>query len=259
MQRRQIESSVFPEVLLKALTAAIVAVALLPAAVARAAFVNLSISASYPSGGGGTWEVYATVGGSDNAGLASFQLDVVGDPGITITSSVNRSPLALVAISPPKVAGFVDLRSDGTAGIDIHASQQITTQDATVFEGVGITSGSADYSSNGGTATSWGSPVLIASGTYSATFLGSIAATVHPGGSFLVLEKVDGEHWVGPGNVSSASVNPAFFTFPPEPPPDMPEVNSAVSGLVVLAGRLLQRKRAGVQHVLNHSQNRSAG
>jgi hypothetical protein len=252
---------IFANAWLNAISAVILAAALLPTAVAHGAFVNLSIDASFPIDGIGTWTVYAAVSGSDNVGLASFSLDVIGQSGVTITSSVNRAPIALTTASPPHLGGFSVSRSGGVGGIAISALQPFTSpsQDEPVFEGVGITGGSADFSSNGGTATSWNSPVLIASGAYSAVSIGSITANVHPGAFFQVLERVDGEHWVGPGNVLSASVNPAFFTFPPEPPPDMPEVNGAVSGLIVLAGRLLQRKRAGVQHVLNHSQNRSAG
>lgn len=106
-----------------------------------------------------TWQMFADVD-ADTDGLASFIIDVQGSHGVTVTESqleVN-----------PTFWSFG--RSDGVNGVGISASQETFTgdiNDLQLSEGIGT-------------------PLLLASGTYSGT-MGFLKAEVQPGGFFNVL------------------------------------------------------------------------
>jgi hypothetical protein len=187
----------------------------------EAATVTLSVQVSDAFATSGTWEAYAQVFGTDNVGLASFNLDVTGSGGISITSSQVRAPATLSRIDPFTSAGLSEIRRNGTNGLQITAAQPVFTNEPNrVIEGIGLVPGSADFTADGGLSISWGMPALIASGTYSNDGRGgSITAAVHPGSFFQLLAKVNGDHWMGPGNVLNATtVAPGSIVTPvPEP------------------------------------------
>jgi hypothetical protein len=204
-------------------------------AACHGAIVHLSVGLPNGwTGASGIWEVYAQLSPGDNAGLASFALDVVGTSGISITSSQVRAPGALSSVDPLVVSGFSYFRSDGDKGIGIFAAQPvITTGTNQVLQGIGLSAGSADFTSTGGQSISWGFPVLIAAGTYANNGLGGeILARVHPGASFQLLSKVVGDDWVGPGHVFNASDVIPGATVTPLPTPDFPEPQ----GIALLIG-----------------------
>jgi hypothetical protein len=201
------------------------------AASASAATVTLTIVAT-PTGGGstGTWQAFAQIGdGSDNAGLADFSIDVLGGGAVAVTTSpsANKSPQIF---NGTDLSGFSLSRLQGTLSggnlTTIAAAQQFAygsvndpAADAKVFQGVGLTAGSRDYTGDGGGAGSWASPVLLASGNYSNSGLGgTLTLQVHPGGSIDVLPLTGGQ-WVGPSNSVAATVVPGLATIAPVPEP----------------------------------------
>src|SRR5206468_1101204 len=145
----------------------------------------------------------------DNAGLATFGIDVIGHSGQAVATSKDRAPRGFNA-AQGLASGFSTQANNGAAGIEITASQALAyagandpDQDALVFQHVGQVAGSQD------TAT-WTQPVLIANGTYTdnGSGLGFLTVDVHPGDQVQVLAPVAGGNWQGPGNVLTAAVVP---------------------------------------------------
>jgi hypothetical protein len=94
-----------------------------------AATVTLNIAAS-----GGHWTAYADDTTSGNAGLASFDIDVVGSGGLSITDSSNDAP-------EHRGYGFTEFTSDGDEGMAVSSGQN-TTRSFNVLQGFGQASGS---------------------------------------------------------------------------------------------------------------------
>ena len=201
------------------------------ATVAQAAMVNLSITA-----GGGEWEVRASVvGGSE--GICDFGVDIVGSGGITVDSSLNVAPEGLDP-SAYQWWGLTDMRSDGTAGVGIVASQKAIysggndpAQDALVVQGLGQDAGSRDCLVNG--TISWDADILLASGTYT----GSVGTLTVTGIGWNLLSTVGS--WQGPGNLEAPTAVNSDSIFVPEP---------ATLTLLVLgsAGLVVRYRRAAL-------------
>jgi len=116
---------------------------------------------------GGNWSVYATItdttsthSGYEVLGIASFNLNVTGSGGVTVTSSTNVSPTATNT-------GFYLFSSNGTNGQEVQASQNTITG-AGLLLGMGLSSGSSG-------SLTWSNPVLLATGTYTGS-VGSLTA-----------------------------------------------------------------------------------
>ena len=131
---------------------------------ARAAVVTLDMQANAATN---TWDLYATVS-NDTRGLASFNVDVIGSGGATITSSTLKAPRPLNA-AQTDFAGFNLFRNSGTTGVDIRASQDTVSGDASLIL------------LDQGIAT----PIYLASGTFSGT-TGLLTASLHQDGLFNV-------------------------------------------------------------------------
>jgi hypothetical protein len=216
---------------------------------ANAATVQFSVTTT-PTGDGstGTWQAFLTLGNtSDTAGLAAFNIDVVGAGGVTVTGSTNAAPTNIKSFTPPSTFvsdGFNLLANNGSNGIGIQASQSVayagandSAKDALVYQGVGIAAGS----STGPFGTvNWANPVLLASGTYSNSGLGgTITANIHTGGLITLLNGANGSGWTGPGNVTNVSVaTPGEGVVAPVPEP----TSLALLGLAS-AGILARRRR----------------
>ena len=114
-----------------------------------------------------TWELFASLS-NDTRGLASFAVDVVGAGGASVTSSLVQAPRPFDA-TLNDFKGFRLLRSNGTSGVDVRASQDTVAGDAAVLlldEGVAA-------------------PVRLASGSYLGS-AGTLTAQLHPGSLFNV-------------------------------------------------------------------------
>jgi hypothetical protein len=174
-----------------------------------AATVTLNIAAS-----GGSWTAYADNSSGDNAGLASFDIDVAGSGGLSVTSSFNDAPSGGAFIGRSWVpVGFTELASNGNGdtgsggnGIAISAGQN-TMGSLGVIQTFGQESGS-EY---GLTWTQTDLGVDIASGTYSGTS-GTLTVDVDGDGFIQTLDEVEGSNWYGPDNISFANVDPGSVT-----------------------------------------------
>lgn len=71
--------------------------------------VTLSVTAS-----GGNWSAFAADSTGDNAGIATFDFDVVGTGGVTVNTGHNKTPVG--TDSQSDADGFDDLRQNGTVG-----------------------------------------------------------------------------------------------------------------------------------------------
>jgi hypothetical protein len=99
--------------------------------------VTLTLVAS-----GGNYTVYANDTTTDNAGIASFDIDVVGDGGAEVTSSYNYSPIGVISDGHGyELAGFGVLNSsgdDGGDGMNIEAMQDVIEEfSESVIQGYG--------------------------------------------------------------------------------------------------------------------------
>jgi autotransporter-associated beta strand protein len=164
--------------------------------------VTLTLVAS-----GGNWSVYANDTSDDNVGIASFDIDVVGDGGAEVTGSYEA---AAYGSSGSHSAGFNvdasngdDQNEDGAGdGMEILVSQNVLGYNgaSTVIQGFGQSSGS-EY---GASWVQTGSGALIASGTYSGS--GTLSVNVDSGGFIQVLNIVSAGVWSGQGNLADAAV-----------------------------------------------------
>ena len=184
------------------------------AAAQAAPTVTLSISAI-----GGNWTAYAqTDNSTDNAGLATFAVDVIGSDGATVSASYDIAPIGTTAKG--KEAGFQEFPSNGIIagnydvtfppgdGIGITAGQNVTygsahsTQlDLEIIQGFAQTAGSAD-------GITWMVPTAIADGTYTGVGVLTVQSDTTIGHGFQTLNIVSNGQWVGPGNVSFDTVIP---------------------------------------------------
>ena len=169
-------------------------------AVGALAAVAASGATVYPSftEDGTNWYLWCSVS-PDCAGLAGFDVDVLGQPGTAVTSSRN---CARIYYDPELEAqvGFSGHRNNGTNGIEICGAQATIysgpndpAADSLVIQSVGQVPGSHG-------STTWGSPLLLAEGTYTGD--GRFEARYFMGN---VLKNVDGGSWQGPGNVAAAA------------------------------------------------------
>jgi PEP-CTERM motif len=187
---------------------------------ASAQTATLSIQAS-----GGNWTAFAaTDSGTDNVGLATFAIDVVGTDGATVTTANFAAPgNGTLGFSQ----GFGGVEPD--TGIDITGTQPVINfgGSAGVLQGVGKMPGSQD-------GIGWSFPVEIADGTYSG---GSGILTVSPdfsiGAGIQSLNPVSAGKWEGPGNIST-DIAISGSVAVPEP---------ASVGLLALGGIGLLRRR----------------
>ncbi|HUB27590.1 MAG TPA: PEP-CTERM sorting domain-containing protein, partial [Tepidisphaeraceae bacterium] len=158
--------------------------------------VTLNIAAS-----GGSWTAYANASTGDNAGIASFDIDVAGSGGLTVNTSFNDAPA--------DSKGFVEFPSNGNNdtgsggdGISITAGQDtFGTGKHSLFQGFGQTSGTDGTVS----WTQTDSGVDIASGTYSGTS-GTLTVDVDGDGYIQTLDIVNNGYWYGPENIEDATV-----------------------------------------------------
>jgi len=191
--------------------------------------VILSLTAS-----GGNWTAYAqTDSSSDNLGLATFAIDVIGSDGVAVATSYDAAPIGSVKVGTKNLeTGFSEFPSNGVGGgsnstgapgngIAITAGQNVTygsanspNLDQEVIQGFAKTAGS-----QGG--ISWTVPSEIAYGTYTGNS-GSLTvqADTTIGHGLQSLINVSAGKWIGPGNVSfdtvlSAVVMPAGTPLPP--------------------------------------------
>lgn len=196
------------------------------AASSQASVVNLTIT--NPSAG--AWQAWASVS-SDTGGLSSFIINVTADNGLTIATSLNKSPKSIDVDFNP--VGFTTLRynyfpnTPGTPGIGIQAGQPITSGIG-ILEGIGITAGS--YTGGGPTVT-WTAPVLLASGTYTGS-TGALHVRLGNGG----VNVLNGSNGVWSGGVVAATTVNGGDLLIPEP---------ATMLLVLggLAGMIVRRRR----------------
>jgi hypothetical protein len=179
-----------------------------------------------------TWAVTAVSSDSQNLGIASFAIDVLGTGGISILKAVNPAD-TLVAPS----AYFDILRNTGTISgqnlLDIHASQD-TIGAANAFNDSGILYGYGLSGTGSGTfvgpITGLG-PAILAQGSYSNDGTGGTISARIATGAFVNLFPLnwDVDHNPGlPGSVQHtefASNSPGLGGNPPPPPPvDIPPV-----------------------------------
>ena len=205
---------------------------------AMAQTVTLSITADATSASSGTWSVYAGIdSGTDNAGLATFAIDVIGSDGVKVTASYDAAPRGTFQNGGmTSQAGFIDFPSNGLGGgsylttagapgipgngIAITAAQNIAYGDAyqadldeEVIQGFGKTSGSKD-------GLTWSYPAEIAQGTYSGSSgMLSVSPDWSIGQGIQSLEPVSDGKWVGPGNIVTDVVISSGGTGNPPPPP----------------------------------------
>jgi hypothetical protein len=151
--------------------------------------VTLSLVAS-----DGSYTVYANDTSTNNVGIESFDINVVGSGGASVTSSYLDTP-------NNGSYGFIEYPNDGDNGIGITAAESTSDNwSGNIISGFGQTSGSG--SERSWTQTSSG--VQIASGTYSGS--GALSVNVAAGGFIQTLNIVSDGQWSGPGNLSLAQV-----------------------------------------------------
>jgi hypothetical protein len=220
----------------------------LGAATASAQTVQLSITYTPTSSDGGTWSAYAACdSGTDNIGLATFSIDVVGSHGVTVLSSYDKAPIGTASNGLPE--GFDEFPSNGLGGvadyilassstvpgngIAITASQSITYaleaagMDLEVIQGFGKFAGSA------GNLT-WSFPALLADGTYiGSSGLLTVSPDFSIGSGIQTLDIVSNGRWAGQGNISYDTVFSGSVVVVPEP---------ASLGSLALGGLALARR-----------------
>jgi len=186
---------------------------------AMAQTVQLSITAA-----NGSWSAYAAAdSGSDNIGLATFAIDVVGSGGATVTGSFNDTPVGSVTSGSFKgdPSGFSEFPSNGVGGsanagtpsspgtpgngIAITGGQNVTygnahsaANDLEIIQGFGK---SAQSTATEG--TTWAFPALLASGTYTGSGILTVQPDLSIGAGVQTLSEVSAGKWVGPGNIST--------------------------------------------------------
>jgi len=195
-----------------------------------APIVQLSITAT-----DGYWTAYAqTDSGTDNIGLATFSIDVVGSGGAAVTASYDEAPISTNGMGGT-TGGFDQSPSNGVGGgsppdgapgngIAIDAAQTVSPLPGGVIQGFGK-----------------GAAGELAEGTYSDTGADGMLS-VNPdlsiGLGIQSLDIVSDGKWVGPSNIVFDTVIPGAITVAPV----VPEPASA-SVLALSAIGLLARKR----------------
>ena len=161
---------------------------------------TLSISAS-----GGNWTAYAqTDNGSDNIGLASFDIDVIGSGGLAVTGSEEAAP-------ENGSGGFNTFTSNGADGMGIAASQPTVNSPSEVAQGIGKENSSAAPVTLGLT---WSTPVILATGTYSGS-AGTLTVQQDTTACVQRLDIVSNGLWVGPSNITTDVVTNGSVTIGP--------------------------------------------
>jgi hypothetical protein len=178
---------------------------------------TLSIQAS-----NGYWAAFAaTDSGTDNIGLASFAIDVIGTDGVIVTGSYNAAPDYV------EREGFFEFPSNGQGG-GMYLS---TTSGLPGIpgNGIGIAAEQMFFDDHPNAPfivpgeepiQGFGKafPAEIAQGTYSGT---SGILTVQPdtsiGAGIQTLNEVSDGQWVGPGNISTDTTFSGSVAIVPEP------------------------------------------
>jgi PEP-CTERM motif len=176
--------------------------------------VQLSLTMDF----NGNWTAYAqTDSGTDNAGLATFAIDVIGSGGFDVTSSNVGAPME-------GGTGFSQGYSGGDDGIAITAGQQVAysgvnspRQDADVIQGYGQPGATSYTNSFTGATFNWSVPSEIAYGTYSVSSLGgpgglTVQADTSIGLGIQTLNDVSNGKWLGPTNITFDTVIPQTQT-----------------------------------------------
>jgi hypothetical protein len=190
-------------------------------AVSEAAIVNLDLQVNQTAK---TFSVFATINDSTFDGLASFQIDLLGSGGASLTSAALPTSLRGFNATLGESTGFTQFRFTGTAsGSNItgfRASQDTVGSLANdlVIRNFGI-----------------GTPVQIATGSYTGT-VGTLTAQLSPGFFFNLLP----DNWSGPGGtVAATAVNSSSFTLTAIPEPS----TVACAGLLVVGLFWKNRRR----------------
>lgn len=182
--------------------------------------VTLSVTAS-----GGNWSAFAADSTGDNAGIATFDFDVVGTGGVTVNTGHNKTPVG--TDSQSDADGFDDLRQNGTVGTQsgivvngvsgtyqgdfgitgaqggiIYEGANNPEMDAEVIQGYGQVASSPNNSYN----VTWANPALLATGTYTVNGPGDLVVQADAQSEgFQTLAIVSNGMWQGPENISSSS------------------------------------------------------
>ncbi|HUB25249.1 MAG TPA: hypothetical protein VL992_07445 [Tepidisphaeraceae bacterium] len=169
--------------------------------------VTLSIVAN-----SGEWTAYASDSVGDNAGIATFDIDVIGSAGINVAQSFDAAPIGLNG------GGFSAFPSNGLQGtesggiedpgngIAIDAGQNLSFGAGAVFQGFGQKAKTEE-------GVSWNAPAEIAYGTYSGTVgLLTVSADYSIGAGIQTLNGDSAGQWSGPGNISTDVVNDGLTT-----------------------------------------------
>jgi hypothetical protein len=176
--------------------------------------VTLAIAAS-----DGNWTAYASDQLGNNAGLDSFDLNVIGSDGLSVISSFNDAPTGSAEIDDRFTqAGFSEFASNGNGDTgDGGNGENITAGQNTLgtVGGVIQTFGQASGSTYGLTWTQTSMGVDIASGTYSGNSGILTASEDSADGEFQTLNIVSNGMWVGPSNTSFDTVVPGSVTLGP--------------------------------------------
>ena len=143
----------------------------------NAAVLTLSIEVDDPMASSGNWRAYGQLDGdTDNDGLASVAIDVVGDGGAYVTGSEVMLPSGSVFIMSPFTLysfGFNQNVDHGAHGVKMAGGQHTVNPGTDVIlTDVGWAAGSTPPES-AAPAVSWDVPVLIAQGTYEGGVPGS--------------------------------------------------------------------------------------
>jgi hypothetical protein len=180
---------------------------------------------------GGGWTAYAQLdSGTDNAGLATFAIDVIGSGGETVTGSFNVNPTGSITLGKKtETTGWQEFPSNGKGGgsyitkssapatpgngIGISAGQNVTygsgnsaSLDEEVVQGYALVASTASSNSGG---LNWTVPTPIAQGTYSGTGgTLTVGLDLSIGQGIQSLNQVSAGKWVGPGNLTFDTVIP---------------------------------------------------
>jgi hypothetical protein len=192
----------------------------------------------------GNWTAYLQLdNGTDNVGLATFAIDVIGSNGVTVTSSnldvgtdvltIHREVGTQLLTPVNEVVGWSQFASGGIDGMGITAGQNVAYAGNNSFAAdLGVETGvsqtpNTDGNDNGRYGTTytnagttyivgslsggptWGVPTDVASGTYSQSgFNGSLSAVLDTttGQGIQSLNNNGSGGWMGPGNVTFDTV-----------------------------------------------------